>query len=168
MLIKKSFLDFVRLVQGKFLKEIPGIDPTIKASFARACTVSVASAAVSLQEGTTDLVKQSFPQTADDEFLSLIGGYDNNEKFLAQVANGLASAGGLLTTPVPGNTPLTFNGNSYVTISDSSVLEYSGDLVLSFSAGIVTAVTILAHTLSTGLDVIISGSAQSDYKAVPR
>lgn len=163
MLIRKLFVDFVRLTNGKFNKEIPEIDPTIKASGARATTVAVAATAVSLQEGTTDVVKQSFPQSADDEFLSLIGSYDNNDPFLAQVANGQASVGGVLSTAVPNNTALTFNGNSYVTITASSVLVYSGDLDLSFSAGIVTVVTTLNHTLATGLSVAITGATQTEY-----
>ncbi len=162
----KTFTDFTRLIQGKFLKEIPEIDPTVKASFARASTVSTAAGAVSLQEGITDAVNQSFWQTADDDFLELIGSYDNTVRFDPQAATGFASVPGVLSTAVPISTSLTYGGNSYLTTVASSVINFTGTLALTLSAGIVTAVTAIDHTLSTGLSVVISGASQGDYNGV--
>lgn len=159
----KSFTDFVRLIQGKFQKEIPEIDPTIKASLARASAVSSAAAGVSNQEGIQDAVNQSFWQTADDDFLELFGEYDDTTRFGTQAASGFGAATGTLAEVVSQDTSITYNGNSYLTIQDASVQEYTGDVSLSFSAGLVTAVTSIAHTLSTGLSVTIAGAAQGDY-----
>lgn len=163
MLNLKSFTDFVRLIQGKFFKEIPGIDPTIKASLTRASTVSAAAAGVSNQEGLKDAVKQSFWQTADDDFLELIGSYDDTDRFNPQQSSGFCAATGVFGTSIPQDTPITFNGNSYLVTTDSAVQEYSGAIILSFAAGLVTVVTDLVHTLSTGLEVVISGATQADY-----
>lgn len=163
MSFNKTFTNFVRLIQGKFFKEIPEIDPTLKASFARASTTSTAAASVSLQEGIKDAVKQSFPQTADDEFLELIGSYDNIERFPATPSDGNVSVEGVMSTTVPSGTELTYQGNSYLTTQDSTVQEYTGDVALSFSAGIVTAVTSVVHTLASGIETTISGAVQTDY-----
>lgn len=159
----KSLTDFVRLIQNKFTKEIPTIDPTIKASVARAASVSTAAGAVSLQEGIQDAVDQSFPQTQDGEFLELTGSYDNITKFPAQESSGNCAAPGVLTTFVPQDTSLIFNGNSYLTTADSTVQNYTGTMDLSFSAGLVTAVTDAIHSLATGLEVTISGATQPEY-----
>jgi uncharacterized phage protein gp47/JayE len=159
----KTFTDFANLIAGKFKKEIPGIDPTIEASLSRASTVSSAAAAVSLQEGAIDVVKQSFLQTADDEFLELIGEPNKTTRFDPQASTGSASVAGVLSEPVPQGTSLIYAGNEYLTLIASSVQEYSGDIDLSFSAGIVTVETELPHTLASGLNVIIAGAVQTDY-----
>lgn len=159
----KTFLETFRLVQGKFQKEIPTIDPTIKASLTRATVGSTAAAAASNNEGIQDAVKQSFWQTQDDEFLEQTGEYDDTTRFGEQIAAGFGSVGGVLGTSVPIDTPVTFGGNSYITVQDSAVQSYSGDVSLSYSAGIATAVTALPHTLASGLSVVISGATQPDY-----
>ncbi len=159
----KTFTDFVRLINGKFNKEVPEIDPTIDASFAKASTVSSAAGAVSLQEGLKDVSKQSFYQTADDEFLELIGEYDDTERFDPQISIGFAAVGGVLGTPIGQDETLTSSGNTYIVTADTAVQNYVGNVSLSFSAGIVTAVTDLPHTLSSGLAVTISGATQPEY-----
>lgn len=159
----KSFADFVNLMIGKAYKALPGIDPTIKASIMNASIISNAAGMVSCQEGIKDAVKQSFPQTADGEFLELHGDINKIVKFPAQEAIGQGSAPGVLGTTVNINSPITFNGNSYINTVSSVVMEYSGSLSLSFSSGLVTVVTDINHTLSTGLEVVISDAVQLDY-----
>lgn len=162
-LIKKTLTFFARLTEGKFFKEVDDVDPTIKASFARASTVSTAACAASLQEGAVDVVKQSFYQTADDDFLELIGDYDNTVRFDAQPSVGFGAAPGVLSTLVPQGESVTYLGNTFLTTADATVQEYTGDIALTFSAGLVTAVTSIDHTLSTGLTVNISSAGQSEY-----
>jgi uncharacterized phage protein gp47/JayE len=159
----KSFTDFVRQIQGKFMKELPAIDPTVKASLAGSSVVSTAAGAVSLQEGIKDAVRQSFWQTQDGDFLELTGELNDTPRFDPQEAQGQATATGVLSTLIPADTPLTFNGNTYLNVQDSTIQEFSGGISLSFSAGIVTVVTDLVHTLATGLSVTISGATQTDY-----
>ena len=159
----KSFADFVNLMVGKAYKALPGTDPTIKASIINASIVSNAAGMVSCQEGIKDAVNQSFPQTADEEFLELHGDINKIVRFPAQEAIGQGSAPGVLGTPVPINSPITFNGNSYINTTASVVQGYSAGLSLSFSSGLVTAVTDINHTLSTGLEVVISDAVQTDY-----
>lgn len=160
---RKTFTDLFRLIQGKFTKEIPGIDPTIKGSITRSVSLSSAAAGISLQEGIADAQDQSFWQTSDDDFLELHGNYDKTFRYGAQVASGFASAPGVLTTIVPQDFIITYAGNSYVVLNDSAVQNYSQSISLSFSAGIVTAITTAEHTLASGLEVIISGATQTDY-----
>jgi uncharacterized phage protein gp47/JayE len=159
----KSFADFVNLMVGKAYKALPGIDPTIKASIINSSIVSNAAGMVSCQEGIKDAVNQSFPQTADDEFLELHGDINKVVRFPAQEAIGQGAATGVLGTAIDINSPITFNGNSYINTNSAVVQEYTGGLSLSFSGGLVTAVTNIDHTLSTGLQVAISNAVQTEY-----
>jgi len=160
---RKSFQDIIKLLNGFFRSEVPTIDPTIKASLARGSVVSAAAATVSLDDGIDDALRQSFWQDADGEFLEKIGEYDKVFRFDPQISSGQAAATGVLGTPIPQDTPLIANGNSYIVTQDSIVQEFSGDISLSYELGIVTAVTTIPHTLSTGLQVTISGAVQADY-----
>ncbi len=146
---RKTFTDFFRLIQGKFTKEIPGIDPTIKSSITRSVSLSSAAAGISLQEGIEDAQDQSFWQTADDDFLELHGNYDKTFRYGPQVASGFASASGVLGTLVPQDFVITYAGNSYSVLNDSAVQNYSQSISLSFSSGIVTAVTIHSRQKNT-------------------
>lgn len=159
----KTFSDFFNLIVGKFQKEVPEIDPTIKASLARASTGASAVAGVGVQEGSKDVVKQSFWQTSDGDFLKLIGEYDETFIFSAQTAIGLCAVEGILNTLVLANTQLNAQGNTYVTLQDSIVQVFGGEVSLSYSSGIVTAVTSAIHSLSTGLTVNITNAVQSEY-----
>ena len=159
----KTFTDFVRILTGKFQKEIPEIDPTIKASLSRAAVISSAAAAVSNQEGIKDAIAQSFWQTQDDEFLKLTGAYDNVSIFENQKSAGLVNATGVLSTIIPQFTPITYSGNSYLVLQDSVIQSYSGDIFLEYSSGLVTVTTDIDHTLATGQTVTISGATQTDY-----
>jgi len=148
---------------GKSYKQLPGIDPTVDASLIKSSIVSNAAGMVSVEEGIQDAVNQSFPQTADDEFLVLHGDINKIERFPAQEAIGKGAAAGDLGTAVDADEQITFNGNSYINTIDSVVQEYTGNISMSFSSGLVTVVTDIDHTLSTGLEVIISGAVQPDY-----
>lgn len=162
-LSKKTFLDFFNLIVGKFQKEVPEIDSTIKASLARGSSGASAVAGVGVQEGSQDVVNQSFWQTSDDDFLELIGEYDETFRFDAQTSNGLCAVEGVLTTLVPTGTQLIAQGNTYVTVLDSITQVFGGEVSLSFSSGIVTAVTSAIHSLATGLNVTITNAVQSEY-----
>ena len=160
----KTFKDFFNLCIGKFSKELPEIDPTIKSSFGRALSGSAAIAAVGIQEGIDDAVDQMFWQTADDSYLELIGEYDKTTRFDPTKASGYCAATGVLTTVIPLDTSLTAFGKTYKTLLASTVQNYTDSVALSFSGGIVTAVTTSAHSLSTGLTVTISGATPyTDY-----
>lgn len=159
----KSFTEFFRLINGKFNKEIPEIDPTIKASLGRASSASTAAAGVGLEEGLKDAVDQTFPQTADGEFLELIGSYDKTFRFDPQISRGIVSVSGALGTSIPQNTPLTARGNTYISSESSIVNTFTGSISLSYSAGIVTAISSATHSLATGIEVTITGATQPDY-----
>lgn len=160
---RKSFQDIIKLLNGFFRREVPTIDPTVKASLARGSVVSAAAATVSLDDGIDDALRQSFWQDADGEFLEKIGEYDKVFRFDPQISSGQAAATGVLGTPIPQDTPLIANGNSYIVTQDSIVQEFSGAVSLSYELGIVTAITAIPHTLSTGLQVTISGAVQTAY-----
>ncbi len=159
----KSFSDLKNLMNGKARTQLPGIDPTIDASIIKSSIVSNAAGMVSVEQGIQDAVNQSFPQTADGEFLVLHGNINKVDRFPAQESVGQGAAPGVLGTEVPADEPITYAGNSFINTIESIVQEYAGALALSFSSGLVTAVTDIAHTLSTGLEVTISDAVQSDY-----
>lgn len=160
----KTLDELIKLIQGKFFSEFNGeIDPTIKSSFARASTNSSAAAALSDQEGIQEAERQAFIQTADGEFLEYHCGLNNVVRFDPTASNGFTAAPGTVGTAVPIDTPLTFSGRSYKVLSDAQVQNYTGSISLSWSGGVVTAETDGTHSLSTGLNVVISGATQSAY-----
>jgi uncharacterized phage protein gp47/JayE len=159
----KTFKDLFNLVVGKFNKELPEVDPTIEASLGRAISGASAISALGVQEGITDAVEQMYWQTADDEYLELIGEYDKTTKYEAQKSTGFGAVGGTLGTLVPSDTPLTAIGKNYIVTQDAYVITYNGNVSLSESAGIVTAITSSVHSLSTGLEVTIADATQTEY-----
>jgi hypothetical protein len=159
----KSFKDLFSLVVGKFNKELPEIDPTIEASLGRAVSGASAIAGVGVQEGINDAVDQMFWQTADDEYLEIIGEYDKTTRYEAQKSSGFAAVEGTLGTLIAQDTPLTARGKNFIVTQDSYVITYLGNVDLSESAGIVTAETDSEHSLSTGIEVVISGAVQPEY-----
>jgi len=159
----KSFVDFFRLTTGKFNKEIPSIEPTIEGSLAKALSASASAVGVGLQDGVKDAAKQAFWKTAEGENLDVIAEYDQIERFDPQSANGDVAVTGVLTTIVSVDEELTANGFTYKTLQDSSVQNYTDSITLTFAGGIVTVVTSAAHSLSTNLEVTISGATQTDY-----
>jgi uncharacterized phage protein gp47/JayE len=159
----KTFKDLFNLVIGKFNKELPEVDPTVEANLGRAVSGASAIAAVGVQEGVDDAVDQMFWQTSDDVYLELVGEYDKTTRYEAQKSNGFCSVGGTLGTLVETDTPLTAIGKNYIVTQDSYVITYNGIVSLSESAGIVTAVTSVTHSLSTGLEVTISDAVQTEY-----
>jgi hypothetical protein len=163
MLTTKTFKDFFNLIVGKYIKEVPEVDPTIKASFGRASAGASAVAGTGLQEGIVDAVNQSFWQTADDDFLVLIGEYDKVYRFAAQTSKGFCAVQGVLNTVVPLGTQLNAQGFTYRVLQDSIAQVFSGEVSLTLSAGIVTAVTTAVHSLSTGLAVNITNAIQAGY-----
>lgn len=162
-IVSKKFADFFNLIIGKFLKEVPEIDATIKSSLARASSGASAVAGTGLQEGIQDAVNQSFWQTADDDFLELIGEYDKTIRFGAQTATGTAAVEGVLNTTVLQTTQLNSQGNTYTVLQDAIVQDFTDSVSLSFSGGIVTAVTSASHSLATGLNVTIANATQTEY-----
>lgn len=160
----KSLKEITQQVYGKFLSVFENkIDPTIKASFSRAVSISTASASISLQNSEKDLILQMFPQTAIDEFLDYHGAINQLTRFQASASSGFCSVNGVLTTVIPVDTELTSNGFTYKVLQESTVLNYTDIISLSFSGGIVTVVTSSEHSMSTGLEVTISGATQTEY-----
>ena len=159
----KTLTEFVRQTWGKFLSVLPSIDPTIDASLGRASSIASAAAGVSLQEGLKDAVEQMFWQTADDDYLELIGSYDQTYRFDPQASSGYCAVNGILTTVIPVDSELTSNGLTYKVLQESTVQNYTDSIDLSYLAGIVTAETTAEHSLSSGIEVTISGATQTDY-----
>lgn len=161
---KRTFRDFVNSIIGKFVKELPEVDPTIDASFAKTSVITSAIAGSNLQEGIEDAVEQMFWQTADDDFLETIGEYNHVSRNQPTAAAGFCSVEGVLSTIISAGTNLTgSNGLTYEMLTDAQVQEYTDTVTLTFSGGIVTAETDVEHSLATGLTVTITNATQTDY-----
>jgi uncharacterized phage protein gp47/JayE len=159
----KTFDEFVKATTGKFTKEVPEVDSTIKASLARGSVVSAAAAGLSLQEVITDAVKQCFVQTASGEFLDLHGEYDETYRLTAQGASGNAIVNGTVGAVISTGDQVTANGTTYTVTSDTTVQAVTGNVFLEIIGDIVTATTFNDHTLATGLEVTILNSVETAY-----
>ena len=157
----RSFSDFFNLVIGKFHSNLPAVDPNQNASLARALAASQSVAGYSLQDGLQDAVKQMFPQTADNDFLDLIGSYDKTIRYQSVAAAGQAAVNGILNTLIPAGTQLQYGSIIYLTQADVYIQSFSDTINLTYLNGTITATTNLPHSLATGLSVLISGASQS-------
>jgi uncharacterized phage protein gp47/JayE len=162
----KSFTEFVRSIFGKFTTDLPQVDPTIKPSLENTAVMSSAISARGLEDGIQDAINQAFWQTANDDFLELIGSYDNTIRLAATQASGYVSVNGTLSTLISSGTQLTYNANAYSTTQDSTVSSYTDTIALSYDGVNVTAITNSIHSLSSGLSITILGASQSNYNGL--
>lgn len=166
-LTSKTFSNFVSSILSKFFNTLPNVDPNVEGSLAKAISVSAAAAGYSLQDGIQDAVQQSFPQTADGDFLALFGGYDNCTQYPASSASGNVAVGGTLGTLIPQYTNLTYLGLTYQTQIAANIATYSGTMSVVYNSnGTVTVTTTIPHSLSSNLSVAIAGCSQIGYNGL--
>lgn len=150
-------------VTGKAGIVLPSVDPNKPASLMLANAKASAAAGYSLQDGIQDLVNQINPQTASDDFLALIGAFDNTNQLASVAASGQAALPGVLGTLIPFGTQLNYNSIVYKTLQQSTISTFNGSGVMTYAGGVVTVATNIAHSLSTGLSVLIAGCSQGNF-----
>ena len=164
-LIYEPFNVLTDQAKAELRRQISTIDPTIFGSFASPFLTSCSALAYSITLTVRDLEVQLFPQTAEDEFLDIWGGYEGLERLSASPSSGSISIPGTLAVNVPISTTFTgANGFAYSSTAVGTVQNVSISVSsLTLVGTTVTATTIDDHSFATGLVIDILGAVESEY-----
>ncbi|MCK5603933.1 baseplate J/gp47 family protein [Candidatus Pacearchaeota archaeon] len=154
---------YIQVGIGALKTLLPSIDPSIDGSLSNSTIVATATQVVTEQKNIIELQKDFFPQTGRGEFLDFWDVVARVTRTSGSEAVGSLSIAGSLAVSVPLGTTFVIGGVIYSSTSAAAVANNVGAVTLSFSTGTVTAVTAVTHTLVTGLNVTITGAADSNY-----
>lgn len=144
---------------------LPALDPSIAGSVIKVITETLGARSFDNRQLIAQLIQQSFPQTATEEFLELWAEYDGLTRIPATISSGFLTATGTPGIDIPGGSLLNSQGNvilqtqSTVTINNIVTSITS----LTFAGGIVTAVCASDHNLASGISPDILGADQTEY-----
>lgn len=161
----QSFNTFVDQSKSWLRRQISSIDPTIFGSFASPFLTSCSALAYSVQLIVRDLEKQLFPQTAEDEYLDLWGGYEVLPRLEASPSFGSFSLPGTVSTTIPVSTTFTSaDGLEFTSTNVATVQTVSQGITSITRVGTTATVqTNGDHTLASNLEVTIAGADQAEY-----
>lgn len=161
----QSFNTFVDQSKSWLSRQVSSIDPTIFGSFASPFLTSCSALAYSVQLIVRDLEKQLFPQTAEDEYLDLWGGYEILPRLEASPSFGSFSLSGVVATTIPVSATFTSaDGLEFTSTNVATIQTVSQSITSIVRVGTTATVTTSGdHTLATGLTVTIAGADQSEY-----
>lgn len=157
--------ELMEQARAELQTQLPGIDPTIGGSWARAFVDGSAVMALVTTYLVRDLEQQLFPQTSTGEFLDIWGGYEGLERLAASAASGYCTLEGVAGTNIPAATEfLGSNGYTYVTQTDTNIATVSQNIQsIQRSGSVATCTCLNAHHLATGVTLTISGADQAEY-----
>lgn len=158
--------EVVDRVKTDVQSELPVAQPFLPNSYVGALCTGFGGRVFDNYEQLQEILKQMFPDTATGVYAERWGAFVNVFKNAAHVADGrLVVIGTVNLTVLPVNSVFTsVNGQSYLTTSEVAVSDISISLSsLTRVASTVNAVSVSAHNLATGMNIIISGATPSDY-----
>lgn len=144
---------------------LPESNPFLANSYLDAIITATSGRTFDIYIQIQEVLKQMFPDTAEDEFLERWGSYVNVLRRAATQATGAVTAIGTLGSTIPIGSQLRSNeGFIYNTLQTAAISTQ----VISISQltrilQTVTAETANPHLLTSGQNVTISGALQSEY-----
>ena len=142
-----------------------GSNPFLKNSAIAALIIGYGNRVYDFYLQLKEAIKQSFPDTAEDEFLERWGSIFGIDRLAATKSSGNIVATGTASTQIPSGTTYTtsdgilFDTTSTVTISDNSLTVSS----ITRSGTTATVTTDDDHELASNVSVTISGANEADY-----
>lgn len=153
------------IIISAFRDHLPEIDPTVLGSMSRGFVISEAIMGRAIIETIRQLEIQLFPQTAQDDFLGLWGGYENLERLAASSAVGPIAVIGTSGTVIPiGTVFLSTTGVRYETTNGDSIQSQNFAVTsITRQSNVAIVTTPSEHNLATGMSVTVSGADQTEY-----
>lgn len=161
-LLRPTLRQVVERIRADLISLLPGLDPTIPSSFARAFVESVGIRINSANLLIDQAVREAFPQTATGE---------NLERFAESISRNPASGAsgnivffGTALSVVPIQAALnSITGEIYRTQAAVTLANQVNNISsLSSAGGVATAVSN-GHSLASGREVTIAGAADAEY-----
>lgn len=160
-----EYQEIIDRIRASVAADLPGVDPTIFASFVRAFSDGLGGRSFDLVLLLKEILKEIFPQTSEGIYLERWGGYEDLEKNPATESSGLITFTGTVTSLIPAGTQLnTADGNLYTTDISLTLTAQSINITsLTRTGTTATATTASDHILATGQQVVMAGANETDY-----
>ena len=144
--------------------ELPNSNPSLKQGLVTALTDGFGTRIFDVYYQLKQLVKQLFPFDAVGEFLQFWADIKDLTAEGAKAAKGNVTFTGTLGTTIPADTVLAVGTIEYTTDIpiDITAKNFSVDSLTAFG-GVATCVLFDDHEFATGIEVVISGVAESGY-----
>lgn len=146
--------------------ELPGSNPFLDASFLAAIIAANSGRQSEIYKQQQQIIKQMFPDTATGLFAERWGSYRDVTVNAATQSLGLFTAtGGVLGSDIPAGQILTYSNGLQYQVTEQRTISLNQALIQSLTrvGTTATAITVSAHGFASGITVIISGAAQSEY-----
>lgn len=162
MISYPTYKEIVNRIRADVAANLPNTDPTIHGSYLRALADSLAGRAYDITLLVKQLENELFPQTASGEYLERWAGYEGISRKSATGSSGLVTFVGSLGLEIP---PLTqFRGENSKIYQTTTTIEITSNTQsinsLTRLGTIATAETLSAHSLGSGMSVIIAGASK--------
>lgn len=144
-------------------RELAQSNPFLKNSWLGAIVTAAANRIYDFYLQLKAALKQSFPDTATDDYLERWGAIWGKSRLAASQAVGNVAATGAGGT-IPINTVLTISGKTYKT-TQAKVIAATPSLIFSITrvGQVATATTVNNHNLANNCKVTILGAVQAEY-----
>jgi uncharacterized phage protein gp47/JayE len=143
-------------------RELPEAKPKERRTMIRAVTTGIGFSMFDVYTSVSYAVDQSFPQTAESEYLKRWGDLNDVTQLTATGARGVVNATGVLGEIVPSGTNYTSDNATFTTVGDSSISATESDCGIYTLSGVATVTTVSPHQLADNVKVTIAGATPSD------
>lgn len=145
-------------------RELSQSNPFLKNSWLGAIVTAAANRIYDLYLQLSAAIKQNFPDTATDSFLTRWAAIWGKQRLAASQATGRAVATGTVGGSIANGTVLTTSAGSYTTTSSAVISAQSiSSMTIERSGQIATVTTTSDHGLANNVPVTITGADQAEY-----
>lgn len=160
-----KFQEITDRIRADVAASLPGVDPTLENTLLNAIVTSTASRFADIYIDLVRLLRETFPQTATEEFLDQHGEVFGVTRLPATVAAGNIVINGTAGIAIPINTEFSSaNGFLYTSSASVSVNNINVNITSLTRTGQTARATFTSdHNLASSISVTISGATQSEY-----
>lgn len=162
---KPSYSDIVNRNRSTVVSYLPEIDPTIFSSITRMLIDSLAGRSFDHVQLFSQLEKNSFPDTAEGDFLARWAAYEVISRKEASGSKGYIDIVGTTGLTIPAGTSFNSKAGNIYFLDQDVILAENEISILSITedAGVATATSAEPHGYGTGLTITISGASPAEY-----
>jgi uncharacterized phage protein gp47/JayE len=160
-----SAVEVVQRAKTEVLREVPGSNPFLRNSWLGAIVTGIANRVYDFYLQLKEALKQSFPDTATDEYLVRWAAIWGITRLPATAAGGDVVFTGTAASIIPtGTVVVSSEGDQYATVEDATIAASTISVSsITRSGSTATATTTAPHNLASGVAVTIAGAVQTEY-----
>lgn len=160
-----SVSEVVNRSKADVQRELAQSNPFLKNSWLGAIVTACAHRVFDFYIQLRAAIRQNFPDTASDEYLTRWASIWGKQKIAASKSSGNVVATGLSSSSIPSGTVLTVSGvGEFVTTATKSIVAQSINVLdITRSGAIATVTTESDHGLANNVECTISGASNPEY-----